>query len=182
MRALDTPLAGVKLLEPDVFRDERGFFLEAWNARAFQSLGIEAAFVQDNHSQSRRNVLRGLHYQLRQPQGKLVRVVAGEVFDVVVDLRRDSPTWGQWYGTTLSAANGRMLWIPPGLAHGLLARSEVVDLLYKCTDYYAPAWERTIVWNDPDLAIDWPLTDGQPPLLSAKDAAGSCLADAELPP
>jgi dTDP-4-dehydrorhamnose 3,5-epimerase len=175
-----TAIPDVAILEPRVFGDARGFFLESFNARVFRELGVDADFVQDNHSRSRRGVLRGLHYQIRRAQGKLVRVVAGEVFDVAVDLRRSSPTFGRSVAVTLSDANKRMLWIPPGFAHGFLVVSESADFLYKTTDYWFPEHERTLLWNDPALAIDWPL-DGEP-LLAAKDAAGTPLAQAELYP
>jgi dTDP-4-dehydrorhamnose 3,5-epimerase len=175
-----TAISEVLLIEPKVFGDARGFFLESWNAKAFAAAGIPAAFVQDNHSRSPRGVLRGLHYQLRQPQGKLVRVVAGEVFDVVVDLRRTSATFGRWVGERLSAENKRVLWIPPGFAHGFLVLSETADFLYKTTDYYAPEHERVIAWNDPELAIAWPLAGA--PTLSARDAAGARFRDAEVFP
>ena len=175
----DTDLPGVKLLEPKVFGDDRGFFLESWNAAVFADAGIDASFVQDNHSRSARHVLRGLHYQIVAPQGKLVRVVAGAVFDVAVDIRRSSPNFGHWTGALLSAENKRMFWVPPGFAHGFVVLSETADFLYKCTTLYAPAHERSIAWNDPDLAIDWRL-DGATPLLSPKDAAASRLADAEV--
>lgn len=170
----------VLLLEPRLFGDDRGFFFESFNQRAFnQATGLDLHFVQDNHSRSARNVLRGLHYQLMQPQGKLVRVVAGEVFDVAVDIRRNSPTFGKWAGELLSATNRRQLWVPPGLAHGFLVLSETADFLYKTTDYYAPEHERCIAWSDPTLAINWPLQGGTP-VLSAKDAAGKAFADADL--
>jgi dTDP-4-dehydrorhamnose 3,5-epimerase len=178
-----TPLAivDVLLIEPRVFGDERGFFFESFNQRAFQqATGLDLPFVQDNHSKSARNVLRGLHYQVQQPQGKLVRVTAGEVFDVVVDIRRDSPTFGQWVGEILSADNKRQLWIPPGLAHGFVVLSEHAEFLYKTTDYYAPEHERCIAWNDPTLAIQWPALDGLPQL-SVKDAAGAAFLDACAP-
>ena len=178
MKTTATALADVILIQPRQFGDERGFFMETWNARAFATAGINAAFVQDNHSRSARGVLRGLHYQLRQTQGKLVRVSRGEVFDVAVDVRRGSPSFGRWVGETLSAANARMLWIPPGFAHGFLVLSDDADFVYKCTEYYAPEHERTLVWNDPALAIDWPLQGGVP-TLSDKDAAGLPLADIE---
>ena len=174
-----TPLAipEVILLEPDVFGDERGFFYESFNQQKFaQATGIDARFVQDNHSRSAKNVLRGLHYQLPpQAQGKLVRAVAGEVFDVAVDIREDSPTFGRWAGEILSADNKRQLWIPPGFAHGFLVLSEFAEFLYKTTDYYAPALERCILWNDPALAVEWPL-HGNAPILSAKDRAGTPFA------
>ena len=171
MRAIQTAIADVLLLEPKVFGDDRGFFYESFNAKTFkEATGVDVLFVQDNHSKSARNVLRGLHYQVEQPQGKLVRVVQGEVFDVAVDIRKGSPTFGQWVGEILSAENKRQLWIPPGLAHGFVVLSETAEFLYKTTDYYAPAHERCIAWNDPDLAIDWKIDS--PPVLSAKDVAG----------
>ena len=180
MRVTATDLAGVKLIEPKVFGDDRGFFMESWNARAFAAAGIDATFVQDNHSRSRRGVLRGLHYQIEHAQGKLVRCVAGEVYDAVVDLRRSSPTFGRSIGLALSAQNQRMLWVPPGFAHGFLAVSEYADFLYKTTDYWYPEHERTLLWSDPALGIAWPL-DG-PPTVAAKDAAGRPLASADLYP
>ena len=180
MNVTPTPIPDVLVIEPTVFGDTRGFFLESWNQRAFSAAGIPAEFVQDNHSRSGRNVLRGLHYQLQQAQGKLVRVIAGEIYDVAVDIRRSSPTFGRWVGFALSAENRRMAWIPPGFAHGFLVVSEAAEVLYKATDYYAPHHERTIAWNDPGLAIDWPLT-GEP-LLSAKDGAGRRLCEAEVYP
>jgi dTDP-4-dehydrorhamnose 3,5-epimerase len=177
MNVIPTALPDLLLIEPRVFGDERGFFFESFNARAFrEATGVALDFVQDNHSRSQRGVLRGMHYPLRQPQGKLVRVVAGEVFDVAVDLRRASPTFGKWAGATLSAENKRMMWVPAGFAHGFLVTSEYAEFLYKTTDYYAPEHERCIAWNDPDLAIAWPL-DGEP-ALSAKDRAGSTFSDA----
>ncbi|HWP95053.1 MAG TPA: dTDP-4-dehydrorhamnose 3,5-epimerase [Gammaproteobacteria bacterium] len=168
------PLAipDVVLVTPRVFGDDRGFFMETWEARKFTAAGIDAHFVQDNHSRSVRGTLRGLHYQIRQPQGKLVRVVDGAVFDVAVDLRRSSPSFGQWVGVTLSAENKQQLWIPPGFAHGFLVLSERADVIYKCTDFYAPEHERSLLWNDPTLAIDWPLAPGDVPLLSRKDSNG----------
>lgn len=181
MKIIQTELPGVLILEPRVFADERGFFFESFNARSFRALtGQDCSFVQDNHSRSQHGVLRGLHYQLQQPQGKLIRVIAGEVYDVAVDIRRGSATFGQWHGVRLSAANKRQLWLPAGFAHGFLVLSEFAELLYKATDYYAPAHERCIRWDDPQLAIAWPLAG--PPLLSAKDRAGLALADAELYP
>ncbi len=176
-----TRLPEVRILEPRVFGDPRGFFLESWNQRVLdEALGQTVRFVQDNHSRSARGVLRGLHYQLAHPQGKLVRVVAGRVFDVAVDMRRDSPRLGQWAGVELSADNHRMLWIPPGFAHGFLVLSESADFLYKATEYYAPADEKTLAWNDPTVAIDWPLEAAQPPQVSAKDQAGVRWDDAAL--
>ena len=181
MKIIQTRLPGCAVLEPAVFGDERGFFYESFNARAFeQATGRTCAFVQDNHSRSQRGVLRGLHYQLQQAQGKLVRVTAGEVYDVAVDIRRSSPTFGQWTGVHLSAENKRQLWLPEGFAHGFLVLSEYAEFLYKTTDYYAPAHERCIRWDDPSLAIAWPLDSA--PQLSAKDQAGLSLADAEVFP
>ena len=178
MQVSATALPEVKLIEPTVFGDARGFFFESWNARTFAAAGIEADFVQDNHSRSAKGVLRGLHYQLRQPQGKLVRVIVGSVFDVSVDIRRGSPNFGKWTGNELSAENRRMLWVPAGFAHGFLVLSEACEFLYKATDYYAPEFERAVLWNDPDLAIAWPPAIA--PLLSAKDASAPRLKDAEL--
>lgn len=172
MKFLPTRLPDVVLIEPEVYGDQRGFFMETWHARKFAAAGIEAAFVQDNHSRSTQGTLRGLHLQVRQPQGKLIRVVAGEIFDVAVDLRRDSPTFRRWVGLTLSAANRRQLWVPPGFAHGFYALSAAAEIIYKCTDFYAPEHERTLRWDDPELAVHWPLVPGQSPILSAKDAAG----------
>jgi dTDP-4-dehydrorhamnose 3,5-epimerase len=175
MRIIETAIPEVLLVEPKVFGDERGFFFESFNERAWQAAtGLVPRFVQDNHSRSARGVLRGLHYQIRQPQGKLVRCVLGEVFDVAVDLRRSSPTFGRWTGARLSAENKLQMWIPEGFAHGFLVLSEFADFLYKATDYYAPEHERCLLWNDPQLAIDWPLA--AEPVLSAKDAAARSLA------
>jgi dTDP-4-dehydrorhamnose 3,5-epimerase len=172
-----TSLPGVFTLEPRVFGDERGFFFESYNERAMRELGIEERFVQDNHSCSSRNVLRGLHYQIKQVQGKLIRVVEGEILDVAVDLRRSSPTFGRWHAVRLSGENKRMLWIPRGFAHGFRVISEKAHVLYKATDYYAPEYERTLAWNDPELKVDWGL-DGEP-IVSAKDQRGVRLVDAE---
>ena len=179
MNVVDTPLPGVKLIEPTVFGDERGFFMETWNARAFTAAGLDLTFVQDNHSRSARGVLRGLHFQIVNPQGKLVRVSHGAVFDVAVDVRRSSPTLGRWVGYELSAANKRLLWVPPGFAHGFVVLSDFADFQYKCTALYDPPAERAVRWDDPALAIDWPL-DGMVPTLSAKDAAAPLLAAAEV--
>ena len=180
MKVTPTSIPEVLLIEPRVFGDTRGFFYESFNQRAFESAtGLKVQFVQDNHSKSARGVLRGLHYQIQQPQGKLVRVVAGEVFDVAVDLRRASPTFGQWAGAVLSAQNHAQLWVPPGFAHGFVVLSESAEFLYKTTDYYAPAHEQCIAWNDPDLAIQWPDMP-QAPRLSAKDAAGRALREAAV--
>ena len=174
-------LSDVLIIEPKVFGDDRGFFSESFNVVAFEcATGIKATFVQDNHSKSERGVLRGMHYQLQQPQGKLIRVVQGEIYDVAVDIRSGSPTFGQWVSVTLSAENKKQLWVPADFAHGFIVVSETAELLYKATDYYAPENERSIRWDDPDLAIDWPV-DALPPKLSAKDAAAVSLADAELP-
>ena len=177
IRKISTSLPGVVILEPRVFGDERGFFLESYNERAFAELGIKEQFVQDNHSGSRRNVVRGLHYQIKQAQGKLVRVVDGEILDVAVDVRRSSPTFGGWEAVRLSGENKRMLWIPVGFAHGFRVISESAQVLYKATDYYAPEQERTLAWNDPDLKIAWEL-EGDP-IVSAKDQRGVALRDAE---
>jgi dTDP-4-dehydrorhamnose 3,5-epimerase len=168
-----TRLAEVVLIEPKVFEDPRGFFMETWEARKFAAGGIDARFVQDNHSVSSQWVLRGLHYQLRQTQGKLVRVTHGEVFDVAVDVRRSSPTFGEWVGEYLSAANRRMMWIPPGFAHGFLVMSEKVEFLYKCTDFWDPGSERTLLWNDPTIRVQWPLPADVTPIISDKDRKGS---------
>ncbi len=180
MRAIDTDIDGIKILEPKVFGDARGFFFESYNAGQFAALtGFGGAFVQDNHSKSARGVLRGLHYQIAQSQGKLVRTVAGEVFDVVVDLRRSSPTFGRHLTVTLSGENQRMLWVPVGFAHGFLVVSENAEVLYKTTDYYAPQHERSLLWNDPALGIAWPLERSGAPQLKAADLNGKTLADAE---
>ena len=179
MQLHSTGLDGVMLIEPEVFGEHRGLFMETWNARTFAALGIEADFVQDNQSRSNRGVLRGIHYQLGAPQGKLVRVTAGCVFDVAVDLRRSSRAFGHWIGVELSADNRRILWIPPGFGHGFLALADGTDFLYKCTDFYAPEEERCIVWNDPDLAITWPLGASEP-LLSSRDASGVPLIAAQV--
>lgn len=179
MQAIRTAIPDVLIIEPKVFGDARGFFYESYNAKAFhEATGLDVQFVQDNHSKSVRGVLRGLHYQIQQPQGKLVRVVQGEVFDVAVDIRKSSPTFGQWVGELLSGENKRQLWIPPGFAHGFVVLSETAEFLYKTTDYYAPQFERCIAWNDPDLKIDWQY-DGVPSL-SAKDAAGKRLIELDL--
>ena len=180
MRVIETALAGVLLIEPQLSWDARGHVYESWNQRAFaRATGIDCCFVQDNHSRSSRGVLRGLHFQVRQPQGKLVRVVRGAVFDVVVDVRRSSPSFGRWIGIELSEENRRQLWIPCGFAHGFLVVSEIADVLYKLTDYYAPEHERSLLWNDPQVGVAWPL-EGIEPVLSAKDAAGVPLARCEV--
>ena len=176
---IPTKIPEVILIEPRVFSDSRGFFLESYQKKRFAEAGIKFEFVQDNHSQSEQGILRGLHYQIQQPQGKLVRVISGEIFDVAVDLRRSSPTFGKWVGDSLSSENRRMLWVPPGFAHGFVATSATAEVLYKATDYYAPQWERTIVWNDPTLNIDWPLKE-KVPILSVKDKAGVLFNRAEI--
>jgi len=180
MKYIPTQISDVLIIEPRVSGDERGFFMETYRTSAFAQAGIQASFVQDNHSGSRRGVLRGLHYQIKQPQGKLVRVVVGEVFDVAVDLRRSSPTFAHWVGVHLSAQNRRQVWVPPGFAHGIYVLSEWSELFYKTSDYYAPQWERTLAWNDPAVGIDWPLLSGLPVELSPKDQQGSALDQAEL--
>jgi dTDP-4-dehydrorhamnose 3,5-epimerase len=178
MQVVEKALNGVVLLEPKVFGDERGFFMETFNERVFRDLtGVTLDFVQDNHSRSARNVLRGLHYQIRQPQGKLVRVVSGSVFDVAVDMRRSSPTYGRWFGAELTAQNKRQLWVPPGFAHGFVVTSDTADFLYKTTDYWAPDFERSLAWNDPTVGVAWPV-EGEP-LLSAKDKSGAAFGVAE---
>jgi dTDP-4-dehydrorhamnose 3,5-epimerase len=182
MKVIASALPEVLILEPKVFGDERGFFLESYNARAFgEATGLEVQFVQDNHSRSVRNVLRGIHYQVVRPQGKLVRVVSGAVFDVAVDLRRSSPTFARWAGVELSAENKRQVWIPPGFGHGFLVRSESADFLYKTTDYWIAEHDRAVLWSDPRLSIDWPLGDATP-VVSAKDAAAPALEAAEVFP
>jgi len=179
MKVIETAIPGLLILEPKVFGDARGFFMESYNAKAFQdATGLDVNFVQDNHSRSGKGVLRGLHYQIEQAQGKLVRVTRGSVFDVAVDLRKSSPTFGQWAGVELSEENSRQLWIPPGFAHGFLVTSDSADFLYKTTDYYAPQFERSLAWNDPTVGVEWPLA-GTAPLLSAKDVAGKPLAECE---
>jgi dTDP-4-dehydrorhamnose 3,5-epimerase len=179
MKALETALPGVLLLEPTVFGDARGFFLESWNARTFgAATGLDVAFVQDNHSRSARGVLRGIHYQVQHPQGKLVRVVSGAVWDVAVDLRRSSPHFGKWFGAELSAQNHRQLWIPPGFGHGFLVLSDAADFLYKTTEYWAAEFDRSLAWDDPALAIAWPLQGA--PVLAARDAQAPRLAQADV--
>ena len=176
----ETPLPGVYLVQPRVFGDQRGFFLESWNRETFRQAGFDMDFVQDNHSRSRRGILRGLHYQTRHTQGKLVRVTAGEVFDVVVDLRRDSPTLGQWHGVMLSEENQSMLWVPPGFAHGFYVCSDLADFQYKCTDIYHPQSEVSLAWDDPAVGIEWPIPAGDSPQLSGKDLQGLPFAQAPL--
>ena len=180
MRFLTTSIPDILLIEPKVFGDERGFFYETYQAHLFANAGITCDFVQDNHSGSGHGILRGLHYQIRQAQGKLVRVIAGEVYDVAVDIRRSSPTFGQWVGASLSAQNKLQIWIPPGFAHGFYVVSEWAEVVYKASDFYAPQWERTLLWNDPELGIEWPVPEGCAPLLSPKDAQGVSLSLAEL--
>jgi dTDP-4-dehydrorhamnose 3,5-epimerase len=177
-----TLLREVLLIQPKLLEDERGTFMETWHAREFAAAGVDSSFVQDNQSSSRRGVLRGLHYQIHHPQGKLVRVVAGEVFDVAVDLRRSSPTFGRWVGEVLSSSNNRILWIPPGFAHGFLTMSEQAEFVYKCTDFYDPTSERTLRWDDPDVAIEWPISQQLQPILSDKDRNGKSLKEAECFP
>ena len=179
MRASSVYIPGIIVLEPHIFVDDRGFFFESYNKKTLAGLGIDVSFVQDNHSQSRRGTLRGIHYQVRNSQAKLVRVLSGEVFDVSVDLRRSSPTFGRWFGLTLSAANKLQVYIPPGFGHGFLALSDRAEMLYKADDFYAPEHERCIRWDDPDLAIDWPLAGEQ--TISERDAKGSFLREADLP-
>jgi dTDP-4-dehydrorhamnose 3,5-epimerase len=179
MQFTNTELPDVILIQPRIFEDQRGFFLESYQKERFAAAGIHADFVQNNHSASTKGVLRGLHYQIRQPQGKLVRVVVGEIFDVAVDLRRHSPTFGHWVGVTLSSEKKNQLWVPPGFAHGFYVTSEKAEILYKATDYYAPQWERSLLWNDPMLGIHWPIIKGEIPILSEKDRQGVLLSDAE---
>ena len=183
MHFIPTDLPDVLVIEPRVFQDGRGFFMETYRSQTFAEAGIQAVFVQDNHSASRKGTLRGLHYQIRQSQGKLFRVIAGEVFDVAVDLRRSAPTFGKWVGFRLSAENKRQVWVPPGFAHGFYVISDWAEVIYKVTDYYAPEWERTLLWNDPQVGVEWPIDASQPPILSSKDSRGTplqILADADL--
>ena len=179
MQFIPTAIPDVILIEPKVFPDERGFFLESYQKKKFLEAGITAEFVQDNHSKSQRGILRGLHYQIQQAQGKLVRVIAGEIFDVAIDIRKKSPTFGKWVGDYLSAENRRMLWVPPGFAHGFYVTSLEAEVLYKATDYYAPQWERSIAWNDPTIGLDWPIGNTFP-ILSPKDAVGKLFSEAEI--
>jgi dTDP-4-dehydrorhamnose 3,5-epimerase len=181
VNVIQTAIPDVLMIEPVVRADARGFFVEVWHEERYRSAGIDLPFVQDNHSRSGRGTLRGLHYQIQQAQGKLVRVAAGQVFDVAVDLRRSSPAFGRWVGTILSGENHRQLWVPPGFAHGFYVMSDSADLLYKCTDLYAPQYDRTLQWNDPEVGVEWPLS-GLAPLLSGKDQAGVPLRDAEVYP
>jgi dTDP-4-dehydrorhamnose 3,5-epimerase len=180
MQFISTSIPDIILINPKVFGDERGFFLEFYQAQRFAEAGITANFVQDNHSGSRQGILRGLHYQIRKAQGKLVRVIAGEIFDVAVDIRRSSPTFGKWESVRLSAENKLQIWVPPGFAHGFYVLSEWAEVVYKSSDYYAPEWERCIIWNDPDIGIDWPILNGQDPILSSKDTQGKSLTEADL--
>lgn len=180
MKFEETPLKDVYVIEPRVFGDQRGFFVETWKRDTFREAGFDLDFVQDNHSRSARGILRGLHYQMEHTQGKLVRVTSGAVFDIAVDLRRDSPTLGKWFGISLSAGNQKMLWIPPGFAHGFYVTSEYADFLYKCTDVYHPDSEITLAWNDPTIGIKWPVPQGEEPQLSSKDAEGVSWEDAPL--
>lgn len=180
MNIIETPLKDAVIIEPKVFGDVRGFFLETWNQQAFANVGLNLNFVQDNHSRSAQGILRGLHYQTQQTQGKLVRVTAGKVFDVAVDLRQSSPSFGQWFGVELSEDNHRMFWVPAGFAHGFYVMSESADFIYKCTDFYAPQAEHSIRWDDPTLNIQWPIPAGESPKLSAKDANGVWFKEAEL--
>ncbi|MHB1120183.1 MAG: dTDP-4-dehydrorhamnose 3,5-epimerase [Bellilinea sp.] len=180
MKIIPTDIPDLLLIEPKVYRDERGFFMETYQQRLFVEAGLPDNFVQDNHSGSHKGILRGLHYQVTQPQGKLVRVVVGEVFDVAVDLRKSSPTFGRWVGARLSAENKRIFWIPPGFGHGYYVLSDWAEFVYKATAFYAPEFERTILWNDPQIGIEWPLLDGNAPLLSSKDAAGKLLSQAQV--
>lgn len=173
-------ISDLKLLQPDIYSDDRGFFFESHNSKEFEHVGIDAVFVQDNHSGSKRNTIRGLHYQIQHSQGKLVSVLSGEIYDVAVDLRQSSPTFGKWVGTEMSADHHEQLWIPVGFAHGFLVLSEWAEVLYKVTNFYTPEWERTLLWNDPSIGINWPLANDAQPLLSEKDAAGMVLAEADL--
>lgn len=180
MEFVKTDLPGVILVQPDVRGDERGFFMETYRMDKFEAAGIPTRFVQDNHSRSQQGVLRGLHYQIKQAQGKLVRVILGEVYDVAVDIRRDSPFFGKWMGARLSAQNKTEIWVPPGFAHGFYVLSDWAEVTYKTNEYYAPQWERSIAWNDSQLCIDWPLVNGQQPSLSAKDMKAASFAEAEV--
>ena len=180
MKLIDTTIPDVKIIEPDVYGDARGFFLESWNQCSFHDMGLDIEFVQDNHSRSSQGILRGLHYQIKHPQGKLVRVTNGSVFDVAVDLREASPTFAQWVGVELSAENHHMMWVPPGFAHGFYVLSPSADFLYKTTDYYMPEHERAIRWDDEELAIKWPLVDGKPPLLAEKDQQAKRFRDSQF--
>lgn len=180
MKVIDTNIADVKIIEPQVFGDERGFFMETWQQKKFEELVAQRAFVQDNHSKSSKGILRGLHYQTENTQGKLVRVISGEVYDVAVDLRKSSKTFGQWVGVVLSAANNRQLWVPEGFAHGFYVMSEEAEFVYKCTDYYNASAEHSLIWNDSAIGIEWPIASDSKPLLSEKDRNGKVLAEAEV--
>jgi dTDP-4-dehydrorhamnose 3,5-epimerase len=180
MEFVPTTIPAVILIQPKVFGDERGFFMETYQAQRFAAAGIATDFVQDNHSRSRQGTLRGLHYQIQQAQGKLIRAIVGEIYDVAVDIRRGSPTFGQSVSVTLSAENKQQLWVPAGFAHGFYVVSDFAEITYKTTDFYAPTWERTLLWNDPALGIEWPTPAGQTPLLSPKDVQGKLLRDAEV--
>ncbi len=179
MQVIDTTIPAVKVIEPQVFGDERGFFFESFRESWFKKHVADVTFVQDNHSKSSYGILRGMHYQIKQPQGKLVRVTSGEVFDVAIDMRKSSPTFGQWFGLLLSAENKRQLWVPPGFAHGFLVTSESAEFNYKCTEYYAPEYEKSLLWNDHELAIEWPIPNGELPQLSAKDKVGLTFNNSE---
>ncbi|MEE9303713.1 MAG: dTDP-4-dehydrorhamnose 3,5-epimerase [Thiotrichaceae bacterium] len=180
MKIVNTRIGDVKIIEPAVFGDARGYFMETWNQQSFIEHDLDLNFVQDNHSRSPQGILRGLHYQIKHPQGKLVRVVTGKVFDVAVDIRKKSATFGQWVGVELSDENHRMLWVPPGFAHGFYVMSEQADFMYKCTDIYAPEHERCIQWNDAEIGVEWPLVEGQQPTLSGKDQQGLSFSEAEI--
>ena len=180
MKLISTALPDVLCIEPQVFGDERGFFMETWRDSWLQDAGVDVRFVQDNHSMSRKGILRGLHYQIQDPQGKVVRVVRGEVFDVAVDIRSYSPTFGQWAGMTLSEENKRMMWVPPGFAHGFVVLSDEAEFVYKCTSYYAPEYDRTLLWNDPQIGVQWPLEKAGELLLSEKDRNGTAFSEAEF--
>ncbi len=180
MKIIDTQLKDVKILRPEVFGDERGFFMETFRDSEFRAKVADYVFVQDNHSKSNQGVLRGLHYQIKHPQGKMVRVISGKVFDVAVDIRKNSPDFGRWTGAVLSAENKDMFWVPPGFAHGFYVMTENAEFVYKCTDYYAPEYEKSILWNDEKIGIEWPLVNGKDPVLSLKDKAGFLLEDAEV--
>ncbi|GAB4402294.1 MAG: dTDP-4-dehydrorhamnose 3,5-epimerase [Anaerolineales bacterium] len=180
MEFIPTQIPDIILIKPKVYEDPRGYFMETYRVDRFSAGGIPQSFVQENQSRSQKGVLRGLHYQIQQAQGKLVRVIAGEVFDIAVDIRRSSPTFGQWVGITLSVENRHQLWIPEGFAHGFYVTSDYAEVVYKVTDYYAPEWERSILWNDPKIGVEWPLFDNLPPTLSKKDLDGKLLADAEI--
>lgn len=180
MKTQSSSLPEVMIITPEIFTDDRGFFYESYRLNLFSELGIPHSFVQDNHSGSKKGTLRGLHYQIHQPQGKLLRVIVGKIYDVVVDLRKSSETFGEWIGLILSSEENQQLWVPPGYAHGFYVLSDWAEIIYKTTTYYSPEWDRTLLWNDPHIGIDWPLINGEPPLLSEKDANGTPLDQAEL--